>query len=132
MIKFEYNKAHPNIMTFNNLLNIFEFTGYIPPGIHKYKIYRQKYTEESLPENLLEGKIAVKPREMNAYVHSVQNKQENPSHNGFIKERSVFMDWRPDDAFVIKKAFDIDVRKFRIKELPMKRTEVCLYCRALS
>ena len=112
-------------MAFDSQARSFEYSAYMPPGNHQYKIdwFRNGAGADQM---LLEGKIAVLPRE--SKIHPVQNSLKKNvlivGNEEFVKERSVFADFRLDDEALLRKAFECDIRKFTMYDFLKKRNEV--------
>jgi len=103
----------------------FYYYDYLPPGVHNYKIYWQKGQSAEECQVLMQGNIFIKPRDKEIKVNvdktlfdsSLKSKQ-------FVKEKSVFADFKLDDEHTLKRAFELDVRRFKLKDLQIKKTEV--------
>ncbi len=120
------NNEHKGIQ-FNQKEDCFEYYDYIPPGIHNYKIYWIRNQESEPHQILKEGSISIKPRDA-----EIPMKLERKFDLPFVKERSAFADFKLEDENALNKAFELDVRKFRLKDLQIKKTEadkilMCLY-----
>lgn len=112
-------------MVYDNQARSYEYSVYMPPGNHQYKIDWFRYGAGA-DQVLLEGKIAVLPRE--SKIHPMQDPLKKNSlivgNEEFVKERSVFADFRHDEDSVLRKAFETDIRKFTMYDFLKKRNEV--------
>lgn len=124
-------------MKFNREQKSFEFIDYVPPGIHHYKVIWFKEQSPNLPQVLLESDLSVKPREIELKVKKGDKMKEGDDGNeevvkekkSFVKERSVFAEFRLDDESVFLKAFELDIARFKYVELLKKKNEVIILVR---
>jgi len=118
----------PIKMTFNKQARAFEFSDYLPPGIHHYKIcwHRDQAganeNVEAGVEVLLEGNLSIKPRDTDVRPVRKTDKSSEEKKE-FIKERSVFAEFRLDDEISLRKAFEMDVRRWKLKDATLKKAE---------
>ena len=121
-------------MTFNKQQRAFEFSDYLPPGVHHYKICWLKGqgsmittgTQETVDggsEVLLEGNLSIKPRDTDVKPIRENEEKAEEKKKEFIKERSVFAEFRLDDEISLRKAFELDVRRWKLKDATLKKAE---------
>ena len=113
-------------MKFNSARKAFEYSEYIPPGEHHYKIDWYKGGSPEVPmQRLVDAKVDIKERDSEIQPNSNYAKNDRvTSSKEFIKERSVFADFQLDNEEVLRKAFETDIKRFKLKDLLRRKTEV--------
>ena len=109
-------------ISFDRNEGCFYYYDYIPPGVHNYKIY---WNRDGNPENhqtLMQGNIFIKPRDTE--VKGNVDKKMFETVKPFVKDKSVFADFKLDDEHTLKRGFELDVRRFKLRDLQIKKAEV--------
>lgn len=111
-------------MTFDPATMNYSYVDYVTPGRHKYKIVYLKGGKAENQRVLLETELKVKPRDKELKPHNAPykiNLKTGDMEEKFVRERSVFCDFRDDNISIYNRCFEREAKNIKMYSILLDR-----------